>query len=34
VTAARRCGAHVELTTDAGRTFLVDLMQPIFPVRD
>ena len=34
VAGARRVGCHVELMTPDGRTFLVDLVHPIFPVRD
>lgn len=34
VVGARRVGCHVELETDDGKTFLVDLLHPIFPVHD
>ena len=34
VIAARRVGCHVELETPEGKTFLVDLLHPIFPVYD
>lgn len=34
VTSARRVGCHVELETDKGKTLLVDLLHPIFPVHD
>lgn len=31
---ARRVGYHVELQRDDGKWFLVDLMHPVFEVRD
>lgn len=34
VVGARRVGCHVELETDQGKTLLVDLLHPIFPVHD
>jgi hypothetical protein len=34
VVSARRIGRHVELTTEAGKTFLVDLTHPVFDVKD
>lgn len=34
VVGARRVGCHVELETPGGKTFLVDLLHPIFPVHD
>lgn len=33
VVGARRVGCHVELETAAGKTFLVDLLHPIFPLQ-
>lgn len=32
VVSARRVGCHVELETDGGKRFLVDLLHPIFEV--
>jgi len=34
VVRAKREGCHVRLTTPDGKTLLVDLTHPIFPVRD